>query len=167
MSFLAWAHRPLRLSLGTLIRIGNDYLFSGEWWITVFPGHVVLIALSVNLLVTGCATRSTPPGAEQEQEEKRSMSLQVKTCCRIPKAAAVPCALDDVASIAPGEILGVVGESGAGKSLTGAAIIGLLEPPAAGLGQILLEGQRIDNLNNSREMRHIRAAASVPSSRTR
>ena len=57
-------------------------------------------------------------------------------------------ALDDVSfSIAPGEILGVVGESGAGKSLTGSAIIGLLEPPGriAG-GQVLLAGQRIDNL---------------------
>src|SRR5512140_1366855 len=57
-------------------------------------------------------------------------------------------ALDDVSfSIAPGEILGVVGESGAGKSLTGAAIIGLLDPPGriAG-GEIRLAGQRIDNL---------------------
>ena len=57
-------------------------------------------------------------------------------------------ALDKISfDIAPGEILGVVGESGAGKSLTGAAIIGLLEPPGrvAG-GEILLEGQRIDNL---------------------
>ena len=57
-------------------------------------------------------------------------------------------ALDDISfDIAPGEILGVVGESGAGKSLTGAAIIGLLEPPGriAG-GEILLGGQRIDNL---------------------
>ena len=57
-------------------------------------------------------------------------------------------ALDDISfDIAPGEILGVVGESGAGKSLTGAAIIGLLEPPGrvAG-GEILLDGQRIDNL---------------------
>jgi len=57
-------------------------------------------------------------------------------------------ALDDVSfSIAPGEVLGVVGESGAGKSLTGAAIIGLLEPPGriAG-GEILLDGKRIDNL---------------------
>jgi len=57
-------------------------------------------------------------------------------------------ALDDVSfDIAPGEILGVVGESGAGKSLTGAAIIGLLEPPGrvAG-GEILLAGQRIDHL---------------------
>ena len=66
-------------------------------------------------------------------------------------------ALDDISlSIAPGEILGVVGESGAGKSLTGAAIIGLLEPPGrVASGQILLQGERIDNLNNA-AMRKIR-----------
>ncbi len=66
-------------------------------------------------------------------------------------------ALDDISfDITPGEILGVVGESGAGKSLTGAAIIGLLEPPGriAG-GQILLGGQRIDNLPYE-QMRKIR-----------
>ena len=65
-----------------------------------------------------------------------------------PTRRGVLTAIDDVSfSIAPGEVLGVVGESGAGKSLTGAAIIGLLEPPGriAG-GQILLNGQRIDNL---------------------
>ncbi|WP_348753254.1 ABC transporter ATP-binding protein [uncultured Aquincola sp.] len=66
-------------------------------------------------------------------------------------------ALDDISfEIRPGEILGVVGESGAGKSLTGAAIIGLLEPPGriAG-GEILLDGQRIDNLPYE-QMRAIR-----------
>jgi peptide/nickel transport system ATP-binding protein len=66
-------------------------------------------------------------------------------------------ALDDISfDIAPGEVLGVVGESGAGKSLTGAAIIGLLEPPGriAG-GEILLEGKRIDNLPYE-QMRAIR-----------
>jgi peptide/nickel transport system ATP-binding protein len=66
-------------------------------------------------------------------------------------------ALDDVSfDIAPGEILGVVGESGAGKSLTGSAIIGLLEPPGriAG-GEIRLDGQRIDNLSHE-QMRGIR-----------
>ena len=57
-------------------------------------------------------------------------------------------ALDDVSfDIAPGEVLGVVGESGAGKSLTGAAIIGLLEPPGRiASGEIRFDGQRIDNL---------------------
>lgn len=66
-------------------------------------------------------------------------------------------ALDDISfSIAPGEILGVVGESGAGKSLTGAAIIGLLEPPGrvAG-GRIVLQGERIDDLP-PHKMRHVR-----------
>ncbi len=66
-------------------------------------------------------------------------------------------ALDHVSfSIAPGEVLGVVGESGAGKSLTGAAIIGLLEPPGRiGGGRIMLEGSRIDDLPYDR-MRRIR-----------
>ena len=66
-------------------------------------------------------------------------------------------AVDDVSFyIAPGEVLGVVGESGAGKSLTGAAIIGLLEPPGriAG-GEIVLDGRRIDNLPFE-QMRKIR-----------
>ncbi|MDO9313473.1 MAG: ABC transporter permease [Burkholderiaceae bacterium] len=51
LSFLGVGVPPTSPSLGTLIRIGNDLLFSGEWWITVFPGAaLVLIALSVNLL---------------------------------------------------------------------------------------------------------------------
>ncbi len=51
LSFLGVGAPPTSPSLGTLIRVGNDYLFSGEWWITVFPGlMLVVIALSVNLL---------------------------------------------------------------------------------------------------------------------
>jgi len=51
LSFLGVGVPPTQPSLGTLIRIGNDFLFSGEWWITIFPGLVlVMIALSVNLL---------------------------------------------------------------------------------------------------------------------
>jgi peptide/nickel transport system ATP-binding protein len=58
--------------------------------------------------------------------------------------------------IAPGEILGVVGESGAGKSLTGAAIIGLLDPPGrVASGEIRFDGRRIDNLPYD-EMRKVR-----------
>jgi peptide/nickel transport system permease protein len=51
LSFLGVGVPPTRPSLGTLIRVGNDFLFSGEWWITIFPGvMLVAIALSVNLL---------------------------------------------------------------------------------------------------------------------
>jgi peptide/nickel transport system permease protein len=51
LSFLGVGVPPTSPSLGTLIRIGQDFLFSGEWWITIFPGiMLVMIALSVNLL---------------------------------------------------------------------------------------------------------------------
>lgn len=51
LSFLGVGVPPTSPSLGTLIRIGNDFLFSGEWWITIFPGvMLVLLVLSVNLL---------------------------------------------------------------------------------------------------------------------
>ena len=84
--------------------------------------------------------------------------LQVKNLVvEFPNRRGTLRALDDINfDIAPGEILGVVGESGAGKSLTGASIIGLLEPPGrVASGQILLEGERIDNLGYE-QMRHIR-----------
>jgi len=66
-------------------------------------------------------------------------------------------ALDDISfDIAPGEVLGMVGESGAGKSITGSAIIGLIEPPGRiAKGEILLHGKRIDNLSPP-EMRKVR-----------
>ncbi|HEV8094991.1 MAG TPA: ABC transporter permease [Burkholderiales bacterium] len=51
LSFLGVGVPTTQPSLGTLIRVGNDFLFSGEWWITVFPGGaLVVLVLSVNLL---------------------------------------------------------------------------------------------------------------------
>ena len=51
LSFLGVGLPPTQPSVGTLIRIGNDFLFSGEWWITIFPGlALVLLVLSINLL---------------------------------------------------------------------------------------------------------------------
>ena len=75
----------------------------------------------------------------------------------VPSRRGTLVAVDDISfEIKSGEVLGVVGESGAGKSLTGAAIIGLLEPPLriAG-GAIRFAGRRIDNLPHE-AMRHIR-----------
>ena len=84
--------------------------------------------------------------------------LQVKNLVvEFPGRRGVLRALDDISlRIAAGEILGVVGESCAVKSLTGASIIGLFEPPGRIVsGQILLEGRRIDNLSYE-EMRKVR-----------
>ena len=84
--------------------------------------------------------------------------LQVKNLVvEFPNRRGTLRAIDNISfDIAPGEILGVVGESGAGKSRTGAAIIGLLEPPGRiASGEVLLEGLRIDKLSND-QLRHIR-----------
>ena len=76
---------------------------------------------------------------------------------QFPTRRGVLTAVDSISfSIAPGEVLGVVGESGAGKSITGLAVIRLLEPPGrVSSGEIHLEGRRIDNLDHD-EMRKIR-----------
>ncbi len=84
--------------------------------------------------------------------------LQVKNLrVEIPTRRQTLVALDDVSfEINPGEILGVVGESGAGKSMAGNAVIGLLDPPAHIVsGEIWLAGKRIDNLPES-ERRKLR-----------
>ena len=61
LSFLGVGLPPTQPSLGTLIRIGQNYLFSGEWWIVTFPSlTLAVLVLAVNFSATGCATRSTP-----------------------------------------------------------------------------------------------------------
>ena len=76
-----------------------------------------------------------------------------------PTRRGVLMAVDDISfSIEEGEVLGVVGESGAGKSVTGAAVIGLLEPPGRiAQGNIRFEGRQINGLPHE-EMRRIRGA---------
>jgi len=74
-----------------------------------------------------------------------------------PTRRGVLTAINDISfDIGPGEVLGVVGESGAGKSITGTAVIGLIEPPGRiASGEVLLKGERIDNLP-AEAMRKIR-----------
>jgi peptide/nickel transport system ATP-binding protein len=86
------------------------------------------------------------------------MTLQVRDLkVEFPTRRGTLTALDGISfGIERGEVLGVVGESGAGKSLTGLSIIGLLEPPGRiAAGEIRLDGKRIDNLPPE-EMRRVR-----------
>jgi len=88
----------------------------------------------------------------------RAVILEIKDLrIEFPTRRGTLVAVDGISfSIAPGEVLGVVGESGAGKSLTGMAVIGLLEPPGRiAAGSIRLEGERIDHLEGEM-MRRIR-----------
>src|SRR4029078_6252807 len=83
------------------------------------------------------------------RSRRARMILEVKDLrIEFPTRRGTLVAVDGISfSIAPGEVLGVVGESGAEKSLTGMAVIGLLEPPGRiAAGEIRLEGERIDNL---------------------
>ena len=97
-------------------------------------------------------------GAASSIAASSALLLEVRNLrIEFPTRRGTLVAVDDISfSIAPGEVLGVVGESGAGKSLTGAAIIGLLEPPGrVAAGEVRLAGRRIDNLPYD-EMRKMR-----------
>jgi hypothetical protein len=112
----------------------------------------------------GLAARGAEPAAAMSDPVLSVRDLVVE----FPTRRGVLRALDGVSfDVGPGEILGVVGESGAGKSITGAAIIGLLEPPGriAG-GEIRLKGERIDDLPRER-MDRVRGGGSAWCSRTR
>ncbi len=158
LSFLGVGVPPTQPSLGTLIRIGNDFLFSGEWWITIFPGITLARARARGQPARRLAARRAQP------EAPMTPTLSVRNLrVEFPTRHGVLTAIDDVSfDIAPGEVLGVVGESGAGKSITGAAIIGLLEPPGriAG-GEIRLAGERIDNLPRGADAAASAASASA------
>src|SRR3954465_10821404 len=109
-------------------------------------------------------TLGQPAGrlAARRAESKAAVStapvLEVKNLrVEFPTRRGTLVAVDGVSfAIAPGEVLGVVGESGAGKSMTGSAIIGLIEPPGrVADGEVRLAGRRIDNLPPE-EMRRVR-----------
>src|SRR5919204_1259150 len=96
--------------------------------------------------------------AARRAESQAAMILEVEGLkVEFPTRRGTLTALDGIGfAIAPGEVLGVVGESGAGKSITGLAVIGLLEPPGRiAAGEVRLEGRRIDNLPHE-ELRRLR-----------
>ena len=142
LSFLGVGVPSTKPSLGTLIRIGQDFLFSGEWWILLFPALTLLaLALSINLFGDWLRDALNPrPKMMQPLLEIKHLTVLAEKRKRTVKA------VDDLSlDVYPGEILGLVGESGAGKSMTGAAILGLIEPPLSiAEGAIHFEGKRID-----------------------
>ena len=153
LSFLGVGVPPTQPSLGTLIRVGQQFLFSGEWWILLFPALDAGAAGAVDQPARRLAARRAQSQAAMTDPVLSVRDLAVE----FPTRRGTLTAVDGVSfDIAPGEVLGVVGESGAGKSITGAAIIGLIEPPGriAG-GEVRLRGERIDHLP-AEAMRRIR-----------
>src|SRR3546814_8763589 len=76
LSFLGVGVPPTTPSLGTLIRVGNDFLFSGEWWITLFPAlALVLLVLSVNLLGDWLRDALNPKLRRSEEHTSEPQSL--------------------------------------------------------------------------------------------
>src|SRR6266850_5861810 len=104
------------------------------------PGPARVVDQSARRLAAGCP---------EPQTQMTAPVLSVRNLkVEFPTRRGILTAIDDVSfDIGPGEVLGVVGESGAGKSITGTAVIGLIEPPGRiASGEVLLRGQRIDNL---------------------
>ena len=137
LSFLGVGVPPTTPSLGTLIRIGNDFLFSGEWWITFFPAiFLVILAFSINLL--GDWMRDTLESKIKLMSFLKINNLSVDYEMRRETVYAAKNVNIDVNK---GEILGLVGESGSGKSTVGNAIINLIdEPGRVSNGSIVLDG---------------------------
>jgi peptide/nickel transport system ATP-binding protein len=154
LSFLGSGMPDTMPSLGTLIRIGNNYLFAGEWWIVAFPGFALAgLILSINRNSDEKRRRNSQVSNRMTVPVLSVRNLQVEFVTRRNRLRAI----DGISfDIAKGEVLGVVGESGAGKSVTGLAVIGLIDPPGRITGgEIYLSGLRIDNLPPE-ELRRIR-----------
>ena len=153
LSFLGAGMPDTMPSLGTLIRIGNNYLFAGEWWIVAFPGFALAgLILSINLL-----------GDWLRDALNRKLRLTVPVLSVRNPPGGVPHPPQHAARDRRNLVRYRQGRGtrrgrgfGAGKSVTGLAVIGLIDPPGriAG-GEIILSGTRIDHLPTE-EIRRIR-----------
>ena len=153
LSFLGVGLPPTQPSLGTLIRIGQNFLFSGRMVDRRLSEPDLGDPRPFGEPARRLAARRAQSKADMTDPLLSVRDLRVEFATRRGPIVALDAVSFD---IAPGEILGVIGESGAGKTLSGLAIVGLLDPPGhiAG-GEIRLGGRRIDNLPLA-ELRKIR-----------
>ena len=141
LSFLGLGLPITEPSLGLLISNGFQYLLSGKYWISFYPGIALLLTIvAINLVGRPAARRAQPEAASNERQRP---ARGAKTCSThfFTKAGVVK-AVDDVSfTVERGDILGLVGESGSGKSMTGYSIMGLVDAPGRIVGgRIALEG---------------------------
>ena len=125
LSFLGVGVPPTTPSLGTLIRLGNDFLFSGEWWITFFPAIFLVILAFFYKFIGRLDERYFKSKIKKMSFLKiKNLSVDYKM-----RRETVYAAKEINIEVNKGEILGLVGESGSGKSTVGNSIINLIDEP--------------------------------------
>lgn len=170
LSFLGLGIQPPAPSWGNIINDGRELLFSGGWWLCAFPGLAIFVSvLTLNLLAESVSDALAAPkraddaGTEPVRvvtrdrddlltEDGRSDVLQVdRLTITFPGVHGdVPVVSDVSFDVGEGEIVGMVGESGCGKSLIGLTLMGLQPPGAEVTGRVLLRGQDLLSLTPRR-----------------
>ena len=145
LSFLGQGIPPTTPSLGTLIRVGNEYLFSGLWWITLFPADRAdrVGVFAVNLLGDWLRDALEPETAMSYILDINGLNMQFPT-----RRGTVNAAQRRLFDCKRARFWGWSGESGAGKSTIGNAIIDLLEAPGRVTGGINpVQGEELRDMN--------------------
>ena len=173
LSFLGVGLPLTEPSLGLLIANGFEYMLSGKYWISFYSGLALLATImSINLVGDRLRDILNPRLAADRGQSRISMAV-----AEIPEIGSDPIlvvedlkthfftragvvrAVDGVSfEVRPGEVLGLVGESGCGKTVTGFSILGLVDPPGRIVGgRIIFDGTDLLQLGDAR-MRQIRGA---------
>ena len=135
LSFLGVGLPITQPSLGLLIANGYSSMLSGEYWLSFYPGLVLLLVLvGINLVGERLRALNDPRGlVVSGRAAAPAAVLEVEGLrTRVRRRDGAVTAVDDVSfSVEPGETFGIVGESGSGKSVTAYSILGLIDPPGS------------------------------------